>query len=130
MRYNMRMLRFALIAHDDKKAELVDFCRTYREQLRRAQLIGTGTTGRRINEATGLEVKRMLSGPHGGDAQIAAEVATGAVNAVLFIVDPLSPHPHDPDIQGLLRVCNVHNVPVATNLAAAKLIVEGLLGGE
>lgn len=90
------------------------------------RLIATGTTGSRIADATGLPVERMLSGPLGGDAQIAARVAVGEVAGVIFLVDPLSPHPHEPDIQGLLRVCNVHDVPVATNRAMAHMLIAGL----
>lgn len=113
----------ALIAHDTKKDALVEFCVRNREVLRGWELIATGTTGKRIQEATGLPVHCYLSGPLGGDAQIAGRVAEGRVGAVLFIVDPLNAHPHDPDIQGLQRVCNVHNVPLATNIATAELIV-------
>ncbi|MBI1373497.1 MAG: methylglyoxal synthase [Phycisphaera sp.] len=123
------MSTIALIAHDEKKAALVDFCRRHLDRLRPLDLIATGTTGSRIAEATGLNVRRMLSGPVGGDAQIAALVATAQVAGVIFLVDPLSAHPHDPDIQGLLRVCNVHNVPVATNLATAELIIEAVSSG-
>jgi methylglyoxal synthase len=122
------MPALALIAHDEKKAELVAFCQRHREALARLELVATGTTGLRIAEATGLDVRRMLSGPLGGDAQIAAQVATGGVHAVIFLVDPLHAQPHDPDIRGLLRVCNVHNVPVATNLATAELVIASLRG--
>jgi methylglyoxal synthase len=118
----------ALIAHDQQKPALQDFCVRHRDTLARFALIATGTTGQRIAEATGLPVTRYLSGPLGGDAQIAARVAVGEVAAVLFLVDPLYAHPHEPDIQGLLRVCNVHNVPVATNLATAELLLRGLVG--
>ena len=86
--------------------------------------IATGTTGKRISEATRLPVECLLSGPLGGDAQIAARVATGQVQAVFFLVDPLSAHPHEPDIQGLLRVCNVHNIPLATNQATAEALMK------
>lgn len=113
----------ALIAHDSKKDALVEFCKRNRELLRGWELIATGTTGERIHEATGLPIHYYLSGPLGGDAQIAGRVAEGRVGAVLFIVDPLNAHPHDPDIQGLQRVCNVHNVPLATNIATAELIL-------
>src|SRR6478735_8637036 len=99
----------ALIAHDQKKPDLQAFCVRHREALARFDLIATGTTGLRIAEATGLPVTRYLSGPLGGDAQIAARVAVGEVAAVIFLVDPLYAHPHEPDIQSLLRVCNVHN---------------------
>ena len=120
------MTTLALIAHDEKKNELVDFCVKHREKLAKLKLIATGTTGARIAKATGLEVECLLSGPLGGDAQIAARAATGHVNAVAFLVDPLSAHPHEPDIQGLLRVCNVHNVPLATNIATIELVVDAL----
>jgi len=116
----------ALIAHDEKKDEMVAFCFRHKDKLAPLTLIATGTTGKRIADSTELNVDRMLSGPHGGDAQIAAQVATGQVAGVVFLVDPLSAHPHDPDIQGLLRVCNVHNVPVATNLATAELIIDAV----
>lgn len=113
----------ALIAHDACKRDLTIFCERNREILAGWNLIATGTTGSRIAEATGLPVHRYLSGPLGGDAQIAARVAEGAVAAVVFLLDPMSPHPHEPDIQGLQRICNVHNVPLASNLAAADLII-------
>ncbi len=114
----------ALVAHDEKKDQLVDFCVQHRQFLQAWELVATGTTAKRISDATGLSVEACLSGPQGGDAQIAARVAEGEVGAVIFLLDPLSAHPHDPDIQTLQRVCNVHNVPIATNLAAAELIVQ------
>jgi len=113
----------ALIAHDGKKADMVAFATFNREKLDKFELIATGTTGGLLMEKVGLTIKRMLSGPHGGDAQIAAGVAQGEVHAVIFLIDPLDKHPHDPDIQTLLRVCNVHDVPIATNLATADLII-------
>ncbi len=116
----------ALIAHDRQKDEMQAFCRRHRAVLARFDLIATGTTGERIVEATGLAVQRYLSGPLGGDAQIAARIAQKEVAAVIFLVDPLYAHPHEPDIQGLLRVCNVHNVPLATNLATADLVLAGI----
>jgi methylglyoxal synthase len=88
------------------------------------ELLATGTTGKQIGEATGLPIQLLLSGPLGGDVQIAARVAQGEIGAVIFIVDPLDAHPHDPDIQGLQRICNVHDVPLATNIATAELIVQ------
>jgi len=117
----------ALIAHDGKKDDMVRFLTTHKDLLAPFQLIATGTTGERIERATGLTVERMLSGPYGGDAQIAARVAEGKVAGVVFLVDPLYAHPHEPDIQSLLRICNVYNIPLATNEASARLIVEGLL---
>lgn len=113
----------ALIAHDRKKDDIVNFARTHQSVLSRYKLIATGTTGQRIQEGTGLPVERMLSGPMGGDAQIATQVATGQVIAVIFLIDPLYAQPHEPDIQALLRICVVHNIPIATNLATAEAIV-------
>jgi methylglyoxal synthase len=117
----------ALIAHDRKKDEMVSFVQLFQAQLAHCRLIATGTTGQRVAEATGLEVERMLSGPMGGDAQIAARVAQREVAGVIFLVDPLFAHPHEPDIQGLLRVCNLYDVPLATNLATARLIVAAVV---
>ncbi len=115
----------ALIAHDGKKAQMVNFVMEYREPLRRYNLISTGNTGNLVKE-TGLAVTRRLSGPLGGDAQIAAEVATGKCHGVIFFRDPLGMHPHDPDISMLMRICDVHNVPLATNPATAILTIKGL----
>jgi methylglyoxal synthase len=113
----------ALIAHDGKKAEMVAFALKYRDVLDRYKLVATSTTGRLLTESANLEVTRMLSGPIGGDAQIAAKVAEGQIAAVFFFVDPLGKHPHDPDIQSLLRICNAHNIPLATNPATAAFII-------
>lgn len=119
----------ALIAHDGKKPEMVGFVKDHIEQLRKAQLVATGTTGSYIRQ-TGLEVELKLSGPKGGDAQIAALAAEGKVDAIVFFRDPLGKHAHEPDIQMLMRVCDVYNVPLATNPAAGALILQGLLGGD
>jgi methylglyoxal synthase len=113
----------ALISHDGKKADMVAFAIDHKDVLERYQLVATSTTGQMIEEKCGLTVKRMLSGPKGGDAQIAAQIAVGEIEAVFFFVDPLGKHPHDPDIQGLQRICNVHNVPLATNPATAAFII-------
>lgn len=113
----------ALIAHDGKKADMVAFAIAHRDILARYELIATGTTGKLLEEKCGLTVKRLLSGPLGGDAQIAARVAEGDIEAVFFFIDPLGKHPHDPDIHGLLRICDVHNVPIATNPATAMYII-------
>ena len=113
----------ALISHDGKKADMVAFALAHRDVLARYELVATNTTGKLLNEKAGLNVRQMLSGPMGGDAQIAAMVAEGKIEAVFFFVDPLGKHPHDPDIQGLLRICNVHDVPLATNAATASYII-------
>ena len=120
----------ALIAHDGKKDEMLAFTRRFRDVLAQFNLIATGTTGGLIQDEVGLTVDRMLSGPIGGDVQIAARVVQGEVAAVIFFVDQLAKHPHDPDIQTLLRLCNVHNVPLATNPATAELIIAGDLRGK
>jgi len=117
----------ALIAHDGKKDDMIRLAIAQRDLLEQFHLIATGTTGERVARMTNLVVERMLSGPMGGDAQIAARVAEGKVVAVIFLVDPLYAHPHEPDIQGLLRICNVYNVPLATNEASAVLILQGLV---
>jgi methylglyoxal synthase len=113
----------ALIAHDRKKADMVAFAMTHRERLIEYDLVATATTGKLLEEKCGLTVHKVLSGPLGGDAQIAALCAEGKVEAVFFFVDPLEKQPHDPDIQGLLRICNVHNIPLATNTATALYII-------
>jgi methylglyoxal synthase len=115
----------ALIAHDGKKAEMIAFVKDNIEFLKGFNLVATSTTGKLI-ALTGLKVKRYLSGPYGGDVQISALVATGDCHAVIFMRDPLGMHPHEPDIYSLLRICDVHDVPLATNLASARMIVIGL----
>lgn len=106
---------------------MLDFVRAHRHLLACCRLVATGTTGLLIHEALGLPVERMLSGPYGGDQQIGARVATGEIDGVVFLRDPLTAQPHEPDINALLRVCDVHNVPLATNLATAHFALRGLL---
>jgi diacylglycerol kinase (ATP) len=113
----------ALIAHDRKKDSLVNFVQKHHRVFSGYHLIATGTTGQRIQDGTGLVVERMLSGPLGGDAQIAAQVVVGKIFAVIFLIDPLYAQPHEPDINALLRVCELYNVPLAVNLATAEAIV-------
>lgn len=115
----------ALIAHDGKKQAMLQFVRDHREVLERYELIATHTTGKLLRDELGLTIQFMLSGPIGGDAQIAAQVAEGKIEAVFFFIDPLTAQPHDPDIHTLLRICNVHEVPLATNPATALYIISG-----
>ena len=121
-------MEVALIAHDGKKAEMVQFLNEHRDILdqKKINLISTGTTGEKIIKA-GFDVNPMLSGPLGGDAQIASRVAEGICKMVLFFRDPLDKHPHEPDILMLMRLCDVHNVPLATNPATAELLIKGLV---
>jgi len=120
-------MEIAIIAHDGKKAEMVQFLNEHREKLiaKDITLISTGTTGKKAVEA-GFKVNVLLSGPHGGDAQIAARVAEGKCNMVLFFRDPLEKHPHEPDVLMLMRICDVHNVPLATNPATANLLIDAI----
>jgi methylglyoxal synthase len=117
-------MEIAIIAHDGMKAEMVQFLNKNRALLDAAdvKLIATGTTGSKAEKA-GFKVKKMLSGPLGGDAQIAARVAEGKTKMVLFFKDPLANHPHEADVNMLIRVCDVHNVPLATNEASAQLFM-------
>ncbi len=118
-------MKIALIAHDGKKAEMVRFLLDHKSFLSSSELIATGTTGSHI-EKSGLKVEKLLSGPLGGDAQIAAYAAEGKVDAVVFFRDPLDKHPHEPDVQMLMRICDVHNIPLATNPATGKLILKAV----
>lgn len=119
-------MNIALIAHDRKKDDMVMVAREFAAFLGRCRLIATGTTGGRLQVEVGLEVERCLSGPLGGDLQIGARLAVGEVDAVIFLRDPMTPQPHEPDINALVRACDVHNVPCATNLAGARLLLREL----
>ena len=112
----------ALIAHDGRKPHMVQFAHNNADFLKRFRLVATGTTGGLLVDA-GFDVQLLLSGPLGGDAQIGAMVAEGTCHAVIFFRDPLGKHPHDPDISMLMRLCDVHDVPLATNLSTARLVV-------
>ncbi|CAN0622416.1 Methylglyoxal synthase [Burkholderia multivorans] len=122
----MNTPRIALIAHDAKKDEIVALAGEFRATLAQCRLVGTGTTGGRIAAAHGLDVERKLSGPLGGDLQIGAELADSRVDVVVFLRDPMTAQPHDPDITALLRACDVHNVPCATNVATARMLLDDL----
>lgn len=123
----MKSFELAIIAHDGKKAEMVQFINKNKSLLiaENIKIIATGTTGGKV-EQIGVKVRKMLSGPLGGDAQIAARVAEGKTKMVLFFKDPNSSHPHEPDINMLIRICDVHNVPLATNEATAQLLLNAL----
>ena len=116
----------ALIAHDKKKLDLAMFVSQHAATLKRFRLEETGTTGNILSEKTGLEIERVQSGPVGGDLQIGALVAEDRVIAVIFFRDPLTAQPHEPDVSALLRICDVHSVPLATNLATAEALMEWL----
>ncbi|WP_137288190.1 methylglyoxal synthase [Natronorubrum halophilum] len=120
------MTRVALIAHDEKKPDLIEFARTHESQLRAYELIATGTTGKRLMAETDLEIERKKSGPLGGDLMIGSEIAEDRLDGVVFLRDPLRAQPHEPDISALLRICDVHDTALATNLASAEFLIEGL----
>jgi methylglyoxal synthase len=113
----------ALVAHDAKKEDMVQLVKAHKEELAELDLIATRSTGRLVQERTGLHVTLLQSGPLGGDQQIGALVANGEIDAVIFLRSPLTAHPHEPDVSALLRVCDVHNVPLATNLATAEAVL-------
>jgi len=118
-----KKLTLALIAHDNKKEEMISWAKKHQERLRNYNLCGTGTTARLVKEAISQEVHPYLSGPLGGDLEIGAKVAEGKINAVIFFWDPLSAQPHDPDVKALMRIVAVYDVPFATNKATANLIL-------
>ena len=119
-------MHIALIAHDAMKPQMVALAQEFVATLRAHRLVATGTTGLRIREATGLEVERVLSGPMGGDLQIGARLAAGEIGAVVFLRDPMTPQPHEPDINALVRACDVHDVPCATNMSGARILLRAL----
>jgi methylglyoxal synthase len=121
-------MNIALIAHDRMKDALVALAGEFSDVLRRHRLVATGTTGGRLRDGAGLDVECLLSGPLGGDLQIGARLATGAVDAVIFLRDPMTPQPHEPDINALVRACDVHDVPCATNVASARILLRHLGG--
>jgi methylglyoxal synthase len=118
--------RIALIAHDKKKDDMITLAGEYVDFLRGCTLSATGTTGGRLINELGLEVTRMHSGPVGGDLQIGAQLVEGEIDCVIFLRDPMTPQPHEPDINALVRACDVHNTPCATNVASAHLVLSQL----
>jgi methylglyoxal synthase len=116
----------ALIAHDKKKLDLAMFARDHADVLGRFRLVATGTTGGVLESKTGLKVEKLMSGPEGGDLQVGARIAQGEVLAVIFFRDPLTAQPHEPDVSALMRICDVHEVPLATNLGTAEAVIAWL----
>jgi methylglyoxal synthase len=122
--------RLALIAHDRKKDDMILLAGEYLEFLKGCTLSATGTTGGRLANELGLEVERMHSGPVGGDLQIGARLVDGLVDCVIFLRDPMTPQPHEPDINALVRACDVHNIPCATNVSTARLVLAQLIAAS
>lgn len=122
-------MKIALIAHDRKKDLMVQMTTAYREILANHQLYATGTTGLRIQEATGLPVHRYKSGPLGGDQQIGAMISEDDLDMVVFLRDPLAAQPHEPDVTALIRLCDVYEIPLATNIGTAEILIRGLQAG-
>jgi methylglyoxal synthase len=125
-----KMMRIALIAHDKKKDEMVQFATAYQYILEKHELYATGTTGARIMDATGMEIRCFQSGPLGGDQQIGALVAENQIDLIIFLRDPLTAQPHEPDISALMRLSDVYGVPLATNMGTAEVLVHGLERGD
>lgn len=115
--------RIALIAHDKKKDDMIELASQHADLLRQCILVATGTTGKRLHDEVGLTVERKLSGPVGGDLQIGAELVEGKIDCVIFLRDPMTPQPHEPDINALVRACDVHNIPCATNVTSARMLL-------
>ena len=123
-------MNIALIAHDSKKELMTQFCIAYCGILSRHNICATGTTGTLVSAATGLKIKKFLSGSHGGDQQIASRIACNEIDLLLMFRDPLNPKPTEPKDHTLLRLCDVHNVPVATNIATAEALIHALERGD
>ena len=122
-------MKIALIAHDRKKENLIEFSIAYRHILAEHDLYATGTTGQLISEATGLPITRFRSGPLGGDQQIGAMIAINEMDMVFFFRDPLTAQPHEPDVTALVRLCDLYHVPLATNMGTAEILLKGLEAG-
>lgn len=123
-------MNIALIAHDKKKELMVQFCTAYKFILDKHNLCATGTTGRLVSEATGLKVHKFLTGPQGGDQQIGARIAYNEIDMVLFFRDPLTPQLQEPDVAALLKLCDINNIPIATNAATGEVLILGLDRGD
>lgn len=116
----------ALIAHDKKKSEMVKFCETHKTALKEHRLVATGTTGKKVEDATGLTIRKFKSGPLGGDQEMGARIAQGKIDMVIFFRDPLTPQPHEPDVSALFRLSDVYCIPFATNQNTAEMLFKAL----
>ncbi len=123
-------MNIALIAHDSKKELMIQFCIAYCGILSRQNLCATGTTGKQVSEATGLNIQKYLGGSQGGAQQIASRIACNEIDLLIFFRDPITPKPHEPNDMNLLRLCDVHNIPVATNVATAEALIHALDRGD
>ncbi len=123
-------MKIALIAHDKKKTEMIELSIKYKDILSRHELYATGTTGTLVMGETGLKIQRMKSGPLGGDQQIGSMIACGQLDLVIFLRDPLTAQPHEPDVSALLRLCDVTNIPLATNISSAEIMLTALSKNE
>lgn len=123
-------MKIALIAHDKKKDAMIDLAVRYQDVLSRHELCATGTTGTLVMGETGLKIKRMKSGPLGGDQQIGSMIAEGKLDMVIFLRDPLTAQPHEPDVSALLRLCDVQNIPLATNVKSAQIMLDRISSGD
>ncbi len=124
------IMTIALIAHDAKKELMVQFCIAYCGILSRYNIVATGATGKTVSEATGLNIVKFLGGSQGGAQQIASRIGCDEIDLLLMFRDPLNPKPNEPDERALLRLCDVHNIPVATNIATAEMLIHGLERGD
>lgn len=123
-------MKIALIAHDKKKDAMIELAVRYKEVLSAHELCATGTTGTLVMGETGLPIKRMKSGPLGGDQQIGSMIAEGKLDMVIFLRDPLTAQPHEPDVSALLRLCDVQNIPLATNVKSAQIMLDRIASGD
>lgn len=123
-------MNIGLIAHDAKKQLMQNFCIAYRGILSRHTLYATGTTGRLVEEVTNLNIHKFLAGHLGGEQQMGAQIESNDMDLVIFLRDPLRPKPHEPDISNVVRLCDIHNIPIATNLATAELLIKSMERGD
>lgn len=123
-------MNIALMAHDNRKELMVNFCIAYKWILSKHKLCATGTTGKLVAEATGLEVHRFLPGPLGGDQQIGARIAYNEIDLLIFLRDPLNNRANEPDSNSIVRLCDLHNIPAATNIATAEVLIQGVERGD